>query len=63
MKYENIIAKRSDKTVYRDGNLKIKVYDEATSKVNVLRSRTIINMTSAVTSDHAPVYTDISFIK
>ena len=34
-----------------------------TSKVNVLRSRTIINMTSAVTSDHAPVYTDISFIK
>ena len=38
MKYENIIAKRSDKTVYRDGNLKIKVYDEATSKVNVLVS-------------------------
>ena len=34
-----------------------------TSKVNVLRSRTIINMTSANTSDHAPVYTDISFIK
>ncbi len=38
MKYENIIAKRSDKTVYRDGNLKIKVYDENTSKVNVLVS-------------------------
>ena len=38
MKYENIIAKRSDKTVYRDGNLKIKVYDESTSKVNVLVS-------------------------
>lgn len=38
MKYENIIAKRSDKTVYRDGDLKIKVYDEATSKVNVLVS-------------------------
>ena len=38
MKYENIIAKRSDKTVYRDGNLKIKVYDEKTSKVNVLVS-------------------------
>ncbi len=38
MKYENIIAKRSDKTVYRDGDLKIKVYDESTSKVNVLVS-------------------------
>lgn len=38
MKYENIIAKRSNKTVYRDGNLKIKVYDENTSKVNVLVS-------------------------
>ncbi|MBE6663085.1 MAG: aminoglycoside phosphotransferase family protein [Ruminococcaceae bacterium] len=38
MKYENIIAKRSDKTVYRDGALKIKVYDENTSKVNVLVS-------------------------
>ena len=38
MKYENIIAKRSDKTVYRDGDLKIKVYDENTSKVNVLVS-------------------------
>jgi tRNA A-37 threonylcarbamoyl transferase component Bud32 len=38
MKYENIIAKRSDKTVYRDGNLKIKVYGKDTSKVNVLVS-------------------------
>lgn len=38
MKYENVIAKRSDKTVYRDGDLKIKVYDETTSKVNVLVS-------------------------
>ena len=38
MKYENIIAKRSDKTVYRDGDFKIKVYDENTSKVNVLVS-------------------------
>ena len=38
MKYDNIIAKRSDKIVYRDGDLKIKVYDESTSKINVLVS-------------------------
>lgn len=38
MKFDNIIAQRSDKTVYRDGNLKIKVYNEDTSKVNVLIS-------------------------
>ncbi len=38
MKYENIIAKRNDKMVYRDGNLKIKVYGKDTSKVNVLVS-------------------------
>ena len=34
-----------------------------TSKVNVLRSRSVVNMTSATTTDHSPVYTDISFIK
>ncbi len=38
MKFDNVIAQRSDKTVYRDGNLKIKVYNEDTSKVNVLIS-------------------------
>lgn len=38
MNFDNVIAKRSDKTVYRDGNLKIKVYNEETSKVNVLVS-------------------------
>ena len=38
MKLENIIQERKDKTVYRDGNLKIKVYGENYSKVNVLVS-------------------------
>ena len=38
MKFDNIIAKRSDKIVYRDGDLKIKVYNEDTSKINVLVS-------------------------
>lgn len=34
----------------------------ATSKVNALRTRTVINMTAA-TTDHFPIYTDISFTK
>lgn len=38
MKLENIIQERKDKTVYRDGDLKIKVYGEGYSKVNVLVS-------------------------
>ena len=38
MEFDNVIAQRSDETVYRDGNLKIKVYNEDTSKVNVLIS-------------------------
>ena len=38
MKLDNIILQRKDKTVYRDGNLKIKVYNEDFSKVNVLVS-------------------------
>ncbi len=35
----------------------------ATSKVNALRTRAVINMTSATTTDHFPIYTDISFVK
>ena len=38
MKLENVILEREDKQVYRDGNLKIKVYGEEFSKVNVLVS-------------------------
>ncbi|MBO5287696.1 MAG: phosphotransferase [Clostridia bacterium] len=38
MKLDNIIAKRDDKIVYRDGDKKIKVYNENFSKVNVLVS-------------------------
>ena len=38
MKFDNIIANRADKIVYRDENLKIKVYDETISKVDVLNS-------------------------
>ena len=38
MKLDNVILKRKDKVVYRDGNLKIKVYNENFSKVNVLVS-------------------------
>ncbi len=34
-----------------------------TSKVNVLRTRAAINMTVATSTDHSPVYTDISFVK
>lgn len=36
MKFDTIIAKRSDKTVYRDGDKTIKVFDENYSKANVL---------------------------
>ncbi len=38
MKFEKVIVERNDKAVYRDGNLKIKVYGEGYSKVNVLVS-------------------------
>lgn len=38
MNLDNVIAVRSDKTVYRDGDKKIKVYSESFSKVNVLVS-------------------------
>lgn len=38
MKLDNVILERPDKTVYRDGNLKIKVYGENYSKVDVLVS-------------------------
>ncbi len=38
MKLENVILERDDKQVYRDGDLKIKVYGENFSKVNVLVS-------------------------
>lgn len=36
MKLENIIAQRPSKTIYRDGDLKIKVFDESYSKADVL---------------------------
>ena len=36
MKLENILAKRPTKTVYRDGNKSIKVFNENHSKVDVL---------------------------
>lgn len=36
MKLENIIAVRTDKTIYRDGDLAIKVFDESYSKANIL---------------------------
>lgn len=36
MKLENIIAVRKDKTVYRDENLAIKVFNENFSKANIL---------------------------
>lgn len=38
MNFDNVIVERSDKSVYRDGDLKIKVYNKETSKVNVLVS-------------------------
>lgn len=36
MKLEQIIAKRPNKTIYRDGNMAIKVFDESYSKANIL---------------------------
>ncbi len=36
MKLENIIAKRKNKTVYRDGDLCYKVFDETYSKADIL---------------------------
>lgn len=36
MKLDNIIAQRTSKTVYRDGDLAIKVFDENFSKANIL---------------------------
>lgn len=36
MKLDNIIAKRQDKTIYRDGNFTIKLFDETYSKADVL---------------------------
>lgn len=36
MKLENIIATRPGKTIYREGDLKIKVFDETYSKADVL---------------------------
>lgn len=36
MKLENIVAKRADKTMYRDGEKFIKLFDESYSKANVL---------------------------
>ena len=38
MKLENIIVERNDKSIYREGDLKIKVYGNGYSKVNVLVS-------------------------
>ena len=38
MNTNSVIAKRNNKTVYRDGNRKIKVYNEDVSKVEVLVS-------------------------
>lgn len=36
MKLENVIAVRKDKTVYRSGDLTVKVFDENFSKANIL---------------------------
>ncbi len=36
MKLDTVIARRPEKTVYRDGDLAIKVFDESYSKANVL---------------------------
>ena len=38
-------------------------YFFSTSKVNVLRTRAAINMTTACSTDHFPVYVDVSFNK
>ena len=36
MKLDNVIAVRKDKTIYRDGNLTLKVFDENYSKADIL---------------------------
>ena len=36
MKLDNVIAKRAEKTVYRDGDLAIKLFESSFSKANVL---------------------------
>ncbi|HZK35273.1 MAG TPA: aminoglycoside phosphotransferase family protein [Bacillota bacterium] len=36
MKLDKVIAVRTNKTIYRDGNLAIKVFDEGFSKANIL---------------------------
>ena len=36
MKLENVIATRSNKTIYRDGDTCIKVFNEDFSKIDVL---------------------------
>ena len=38
MNSDKVIAKRANKTVYREGNTKIKVYNKDVSKVEVLVS-------------------------
>ena len=41
MKLDNIIAERINKTIYRDGNKCIKVFDESYSKADVLKDEEI----------------------
>ncbi len=36
MRLENVLAQRDNKTVYRDGDVKIKVFDKSVSKADVL---------------------------
>ena len=36
MKLDNVIAKRRDKTIYRDGDLCLKVFDESCPKHGIL---------------------------
>ena len=36
MKLDNVIAVRKDKTIYRDGNLTLKVFNENYSKADIL---------------------------
>ena len=36
MKLDNVIAKRAEKTVYRDGEVAIKLFESSFSKANVL---------------------------
>lgn len=37
MKLENVIAERNNKTIYRDGDIKIKVFEESYAKSDVLK--------------------------